>query len=148
MKRFILISIFFYFLSQSAHSAQFNDREYKIKAAFIANFIHYTHWQYLPKKSFRFCNTEQRINDVFYQTLADEDWFDLQPLFTLVSLDGALECDILFVDKISTKKWLAFLALNKSTNILIVSEVRGSTQLFSHINFFFEIIPCFFFDLS
>jgi len=134
----VLALFFFLSFSQSANAAQVHEREYRIKAAFIANFIRYTHWKNTPQNSFRFCNIDNRVAGIFKQELEQETWFGLHSEFKLVTNTKALPCDILFVDKLSEQQWRELLSKEQSKGLLIVSETRGSSQSFSHINFFFS----------
>lgn len=140
MNRLVLAGLFFIVCSSwsvSANGEKLNEREYQIKAAFIANFIRYTHWPQNPKVRFIFCSSNHHVNSIFNKALADEIWFGLKPQFKLVSPTDSLECDILFIDKSSSEQWRVLFNVTNSNDLLIVSESRGSSQLFSHINFFF-----------
>jgi hypothetical protein len=131
-----------------ANGAKPHDREYQIKAAFIANFIRYTHWKNKPRQRFNFCISNHRVNNIFNKALANETWFGLKPQFKLVSPTDTLKCDILFIDSSSSNQWEVLFNVIKTNGLLIVSESRGSSQSYSHINFFladnklrFEINP-------
>jgi len=137
-KCLVLTVLLFLSFFQSAGAAQVNEREYRIKAAFIANFIRYTHWKNPPQKSFRFCNIDARVANIFKKTLVKETWFSLKTEFKLVLNSNSLACDILFVDKLSAHEWRELWSVTHPKDLLIVSEGRGESQLFSHINFFFS----------
>lgn len=150
MRSLLLIALYFCFqnLSIAAPAASVNEREYHIKAAFIANFVRYTRWDNLSDKHFRFCVSDVEISDIFSTKLANETWFDLKPSFHVVQQYDAQDCDLLFIDKSSAAQWLAHYHDLATDNLLIVSESRGMSQSMSHINFFladnklrFEINP-------
>lgn len=120
--------------SMGAKAIEINEREYQIKAAFIANFIRYTRWQSFANRHFQVCSTNEKINDIFLNKLAKETWFNLTPHFKVVKKTTSLNCDVLFIDRFVAGQWLNILP---SKNILIISETRGYASHTSHINFFF-----------
>lgn len=135
-----LLSLFFLLSALTVNSfvaaATINEREYSIKAAFIANFVRYTRWSTFDNEQFRFCVSNQAVNAVFVNRLADETWFDRKPVFTLVDDTDSISCDLLFIDKDSSAQWRNHLEHHPPTNMLIISESRGMSQAVSHINFF------------
>jgi len=123
--------------SFQAHALTLTQREYQIKSAFIANFIRYTRWQPAPSEAFEFCTTSAGANNILSQSLGNEVWFELTPIFNVVSPGQELHCHLLFVDQLSNQQWGSYLATHPSANLLIVSETSNSARLYSHINFFF-----------
>ncbi len=132
----VVIIVWFFSYSYNVAGVGIHEREYNIKAAFIANFIRYTRWQHFPNHQFRFCVSNAEINTIFSHRLANETWFERKPIFKSVKSNASLDCDLLFINKKSATQWRDALDDVDINNVLIISESRGMSQAFSHINFF------------
>jgi len=143
-----MLVIFAVTASFHTQAINFSEREYQIKAAFIANFIRYTRWDSPATQQFSFCTTSPSVNLILSQHLSDERWFGLSPNFTVVKPGQQHLCHFLFIDAQADSQWRSHLANRAVPNLLIVTEKKESARVLGQINFFqvdnklrFEINP-------
>ncbi|WP_432474151.1 YfiR family protein [Amphritea sp. HPY] len=116
------------------------DREYQIKIAFLTNFISYTQWPDITRKTesseFVFCSSSERFVEIARPALKGKQVENKPIRLTAVDPGEEWQCDLLFILVEEADLWVKYLSEVDAEGILIVGERRGFAHEVGNINFF------------
>lgn len=136
----VLLTTLMLLYSISGSIASPGDREYQIKIAFLTNFISYTQWPDITRRTesseFVFCSSSDRFVEIASPSLKDKQVEGKPIRLATVEPGTEWQCDLLFILVEEADLWVKYLSEVDAEGILIVGERRGFAHEVGNINFF------------
>ena len=123
-------------LSGTVGAAQEVPLEYRVKAAFLYNFVKYVEWPDPQKDQVLICVAGQNPFGTVLEDLVENERIRGKVLKTTVILEPTPECDVVFTPKTSSMS--AYLRAASGMPTLTVGETKGYLEQGGVINFIVE----------